>query len=362
MKVLCITGSFPPSKCGVGDYTYHLVKALAGRPCIEISVLTSCTKLTPLDDIFGVKIYRTVKNWRLLDVKEFYKILRTITMLTPDVVHIQYPTQGYNGRIAKYLPIILRLMGVPVVQTWHEHFSECGSIGLPNLVACNALIYVRPDLFEKLPTWATNFLRNIPVKYIQNASTIPVASLSVEESFRIKNELSGGTPIVCYFGFAYPNKGIERIFSIADPSNHHLVLISDLDENNTYQRKILKITRESPWSGKVTITGFQSAQRVGEILAVSDAAVFPFPTGTGEWNTSIKAAEAAGIFIIATTKNKNLLGYNIEKNTYYAECNQISLMHRSLQSHLSNRKSPSILNEWDNIAQSHENIYRMVIE
>ena len=41
MKVLLVTGSFPPMKCGVGDYTACLAEALARKPNIEVAVLTS---------------------------------------------------------------------------------------------------------------------------------------------------------------------------------------------------------------------------------------------------------------------------------------------------------------------------------
>jgi len=87
---------------------------------------------------------------------------------------------------------------------------------------------------------------------------------------------------------------MDRLFEIADPAKHHLVLICDLRETDPYQANILRLANQTPWAGKVTVTGFQSAQRVGEILAAADAILFPFPAGAGEWNTSLIALRPLG--------------------------------------------------------------------
>jgi len=41
MKVLLVTGSLPPLRCGVGDYCMHLAAALARHPEAQVTVLTS---------------------------------------------------------------------------------------------------------------------------------------------------------------------------------------------------------------------------------------------------------------------------------------------------------------------------------
>lgn len=354
MRVLIITGAYPPDNCGVGDYTLHLAEALAARPSIEVGVLTSVSAPTPIESS-SVKVFRVMTNWsiiRTLQVKKF------VSEFKPDIVHIQYPTQRYYGWLPKYLPLLFRLMGLPVVQTWHEHYTECDLLGWRNLLAINTLIYVRPDFLQKIPAWVRICLGKTPLFYVPNASTIPVVLLSEDQAKDIKQELSGGKPIVCYFGFAYPNKGMEQLFEIADPTKHHLVLICELSDKHPYQASILKLANQAPWADKVTITGFQSAQRVGEVLAVADAVVFPFPGGAGEWNTSLKAAESAGAFTIATTQDKSLLGYQEANNIYYAACNQISSMKEALNRYIGIRKGSVASDDWKKIAMIHEQLYR----
>jgi glycosyltransferase involved in cell wall biosynthesis len=353
VKVLIISGSYPPDKCGVGDYTYHLAEALAARPGIEVGVLTSSGSGEIIDSS-RVAVFRAMPNWGF---KSALQLKHIVSVFRPDIVHIQYPTQGYNGRLAKYSPLLFRAIRLPVVQTWHEHFIGCGAIGWPNLLACDSLIYVRPDLIQKLPIWASRWLGKTPVVYVPNASTIPIAKLAKEQLQKIKLELSGGKPIVCFFGFAHPNKGVERIFEIADPAKHHLVLICDLSKENPYQRMLLQKTNQTPWIGKVTVTGFQSAKHVGEIFAAADAVIFPFPSGAGEWNTSLKAAESAGAFTIATTQDATRHGYQKKENIYFAGYDQISKMRDALTKYIGTRKATNGIDSWVNIAITHEKIY-----
>ena len=352
MRVLIITGSYPPDKCGVGDYTFHLAEALAEKPDIEVAVLTS-VGLSPSSESSRVKLFRVMANWR---IRKLFLAKRFISEFKPDLVHIQYPTQGYNGGLIWLLPLLTRLLLIPVVQTWHEYFVTSG-VRWPNLLACKALIYARPDFPQKLPAWVKFFLFKTPLIYVPNISTIPVVTMSLEHIQAKKNELSGGKPIVCFFGFAHINKGMERLFEIVDPEKHQLVLICDLSDKNEYQAKILQMANQAPWIGKVTVTGFQSAQRVGEILAIADAVVFPFPSGAGEWNTSLKASEAAGAFTLATTENRALFGYHENTNTYYAGCAQIVEMKNALSKYIGKRKPVQAENAWGKFALVHKQIY-----
>lgn len=356
MRVLVVTGAYPPDKCGVGDYTFHLANALAERQDIEVGVLTNSGSATPLDSS-RVTVFCTMPSWSIGNI---FKAKRIVAEFRPDMVHIQYPTQGYNGMLPKCLPLFVRLLGVPVVQTWHEHYAECKQISWLNLLACSALIYVRPDLPQKLPAWVSAWLGKAPVVYVPNASTIPVASLNEGQAQHIKQDLSGGRPVICYFGFVNPNKGVERLFEIADPAKHHLVLICDLSDEYPYQANILRIANQAPWAGRVTVTGFQSAQRVGEILAVADAVIFPFPGGAGEWNTSLKAAELAGAFTIATTRDVSLLGYHEKQNIYFAGCERISDMRDALNRYIGIRRGSVSVDSWRTIAMTHEQLYQTI--
>ena len=97
MRVLLVTGSFPPMKCGVGDYSCNLAKSLAACAEIQIGVLTSVFDSNE-SEREGLEVFPIMKSWSLA---ETLKVIKVIRSWLPDIVHIQYPTQGCGIRITK---------------------------------------------------------------------------------------------------------------------------------------------------------------------------------------------------------------------------------------------------------------------
>lgn len=352
-----VTGSYPPDKCGVGDYTYHLVKSLSSLKNIELALLTSTY---PTEDyhVGNIRILHNKRGWKL---RNLFNIRRLIAEFNPDILHIQYPTIGYRGFLATFLPLVGKFIGVKVVQTWHEHYVGCDSIGWANVVSCDGLIYVRPDLPALLPKWVKYWLKLTPQIYVPNAATIEIPTLNDDQILTIKHQISTDKKIVCFFGFAHQNKGLENLFSIVNPDTQHLVLICDLDVRNPYQEKILNIIKQDKWVKHVTVTGFLPSHEVGKILAAADAVIFPFPEGTGVWNTSLKAAENSGAFTIATTKQPELIGYQENRNIYYCACDDITNMSAVLEKYIGCRIKPNMLSSWENVSKSHYELYQTLV-
>src|SRR5512143_444900 len=77
MRVLIITGSFPPDRCGVGDYTASLYRRLSVDPRVEVAVLTSVRE--PLEERVPdeLAIFRTMRGWSLDQVGALIRVLRS---------------------------------------------------------------------------------------------------------------------------------------------------------------------------------------------------------------------------------------------------------------------------------------------
>ena len=362
MRLLLITGSFPPMKCGVGDYGYHLTKAIANHTSIHVGVLTSNTCLSN-QPICGVEVFPLLKRWSL---SEAFKIIRTIKAWTPDIVHIQYPTMGYGrGLLADLLPIISFLMGKKVVQTWHESFSL---LRAPQLflkaVAPGGVVVVRPQFRERLHPLLRWALWNKTYAYIRNASSIPRANLGTTEMFKLRNlYLNGRQRLVVFFGFVHPQKGLELLFDIANPASDHIVVAGEFDEKASYHRQIEKLYLTGPWSGNVTVTGFLPENEISELLAAADAVVLPFRSGGGEWNTSIHGAAMQGTFVLTTSATKN--HYDETFNIYYAKVDDVCEMKAALDLYAGKRRqynSRIDSNEWPLIAEKHFSLYQELLD
>ena len=346
MRVLFISGSFLPDRCGVADYLWHLVEAMASRADMDIAVLSAC----PHPAGFS----RPVRHYRGQDPLRLRDAAKAIRDFAPDIVHIQYPT---SRAISRHIPLFVRrVLRIKVVQTWHEHYDDCNQLGWRNLLGLDGVVHVRDDLPQRLPPWLQAMLRRTAV-HIPNASTIPALRLTDDERLAVRERIGGARQLVTFFGFVNPNKGVDRIFELADPARHHLLLICDLDPSTDYRRQVLALAQSESWRGNVTITGFLPPAEVGQLLAASDAIVFPFATGIGDWNTSVQAALASGSFVVGTSGNNSRLGHDESRNLTLVPCGDWQAFRAGLLAGLGRRREPDVSNAWSAIAEAHQKFY-----
>lgn len=351
-------------RCGVGDYTERLACALREQPDIELEVLaTQMPVVPPLDPPW---LRRAMPSWR---VGALWQFLAAAREFRPNVVHLQYPTQGYRVATGPMLiPMLARArLGAVVVETWHEYppkrFSKETIAMCTIAAAAQAVIYVRPDYPGHVTGMLARVLGDAPLCFIPNASVIPTIELSSAERAALRIQIGcGERQIISFFGFAYPHKAVEQLFEIADPEKHHLLLIGELSQSDTYHRQLRALADSARWRGKVTITGFVDPQRAARLLAVADAAVFPFVKGGGVWNSSLHAAIFQGTFVVVTSPERR--GYEAGQNIYYAAPGAIDEMQAALARY-AGRRLPQRVSEpsskWSGIARAHAELYRSLI-
>ena len=359
MRVLVITGSYPPAKCGVGDYTFCLVEQLSKIDGLSVAVIVQ--KNLPYENgNSAVTLFEVVDRWGLTD---FFAIRRVVKSWKPDIIHIQYPTQGYGRAILPWcLPALLELLGEKVVQTWHESF-EFFPRPIMSLKALSSgpIIVVRENYWN-LFTGVTKHLKSIKkTVFIGSASSINASQKSESELAELRRMHLGHTQqrLVAFFGFIYPNKGVEQIFEIADPARDRILLMGEFDRNRPYCRALEDLSNEPNWYGKVEILGFLPPETASDLIAASDAVVLPFPDGGGEWNTSILAAKVNGSFVLTTSKTRR--GYYEIENVYYAQPGDIHDLSAALDRYAGTKldeKSSIYEAEWQRVARQHVEIYQ----
>jgi glycosyltransferase involved in cell wall biosynthesis len=362
-----VTGSLPPMKCGVGDYSYGLAVALAAEGA-DVGVLT---------DIRAKDAVAT-KNLEVLPIVSHWS-LRGLPMLasamhrfSPDIVHIQYPTQGYgrNGAPA-LIPVIAFMMGAAVFQTWHEIFQYRTVLGLVhNLVgfASKALVpgtivVVRPGYRASLGKFFQSVVRRKRIEFIPNAAAIPKSDLGFQELQALRGRhLNGQKRLIVFFGFLLPAKRVELLFQIADPETDRIVIAGAFDEQDEYYLHIRELASSPLWKEKVTFTGFLGMKDAADLLSVSDAVVLPFLAGGGEWNTSIHGAVLQKTFVLTTSQAGR--GYDERRNIYYAGIHDVEEMKSALLRHAGRRRSDDEAFDgdiWKAIAASHLGLYRKAL-
>ncbi|MHB8846035.1 MAG: glycosyltransferase [Nitrospirota bacterium] len=363
MRILFITGSFPPMKCGVGDYTACLANALVNHKDVHVAILTGEMNSNNAHSV-AYEIFPVIKKWR---INEFLKIRSVIRHWKPDIVHIQYPTQGYygGGYLPFLLPLLLYVSRIKVAQTWHEYYTTVlNPLLLFKAVIPSTIVAVRPNYWEHLTPIFRRIIRKDRIAFIPNASSLPHISLSIQERQDIRSRFaSSERKLIAYFGFFYPFKGADMLFKIADPRHDHVVFIGPFDDKDPYHRSLRDRAMTGTWAGNATITGFLPPDEAARILAAADAVILPFRKGGGMWNTSLHGAALQGTFIITTSLEQQ--GYDETANIYYARQDDLATMQEALIVYAGRRNSEENIRKfttWDDISNRHIHVYRSALD
>jgi glycosyltransferase involved in cell wall biosynthesis len=361
-RVLLVSGSLPPMRCGVGDYVAGLGKALAATGELDVAVLTS--KLDGRADapsFGGFEVLEPIRHW---DAASLGQALAAARSWRPDVVHVQHPSQGYDGPLPFLLGMAARWrLGKPLAATLHEPVGV--NLQTP-LVAglirsAGAVIVVRHN-FRELVNWKAGWtIAGVPLRFIPNATTLPQVERTAELKHRMRDRFSAGNrAIVAYFGFIYPSRGVTQLFDIADPGRHHLVIVGGkLDEAAAYHDEVVALSRQDRWKDACTLAGFLPEREAAEVLAAADAIVLPFTIGGGSWNTSLHGARLQGTYVVTTSRESN--GYDAGQNVYYARPNDIDEMRAAVGAHLGTRQPPRDVPTWERVAAEHLAVYRELL-
>lgn len=359
LRILLVSGSLPPMKCGVGDYTAGLARALAATGEMDVAVLTS--KLAGHGNTSrpaGIEVLEPISRW---NVGSLGPALKAVRGWSPDIVHVQFPTQGYDGQLPFVLGLAARWrLGIPVILTQHESFGI--RINLPAMAAlfrsAAAAIVVRHN-FRALVRWKVRWVTaGVPLRFIPNATTLPRLERTPERVRAVRERYGAGTKaLVAYFGFVYQTRGVHQLFEIADPTRHQLVVVGGkLDEAAPYHDEIAALANQERWKNACTLAGFLPEEQAAEILACADAVVLPFTGGGGSWNTSLHGARLQGTFVLTTSRETN--GYDADHNVYYAKPGAIAEMREALVKHLGTRQAPRGVPTWEQVAAEHLDVYR----
>jgi glycosyltransferase involved in cell wall biosynthesis len=362
-RILFVSGTIPPDPCGVGDYTFKLARSLASMPNIQAAILTGAESAAPVAKT-DVPTFPLIQAWTPGHLRQAIRFFRS---WKPDVVHVQYPTQGYRKGILPYiLPLAARILGIASVQTWHEGFGRRDTIKLfTQLISGSQIVVVRANFLDLVHPWLRRLVELQSPLFIANASAIPRADCSTDDLLHERRLLlQGQRRLVLFFGFLYPAKQVELLFEIADPLTDHIVIAGPAEPDSPYLAKLEALAARAEWKGKVTFTGFTSPERAAILLAAADAVILPFRNGGGHWNTSLHSAILNGASIITTSIDR--VGYDDTANVFYARPDAVDEMRSALTRYGRRRDNFNLAkgvihDEWKEIAQKHYQIYNELL-
>lgn len=368
IKLFFISGSYPPVRCGVGDYLYNLTSELSSLGDTDIYVITSDYRNVSRRNR-NPAVYPIINNWHNIN-KIYVKIAKMIKLIKPHIMHFQYPTKEYERGISiSLLPslIKIRFPKIKIVVTFHEplfqYHSKAKIKYVSALLPSDGLIFVEKEYYNFIPWFQKPIVKSKFIKYIPVASNIPNVWLSNRgvNNLRAKLNIEKDELLVVYFGAITKYKGLESVIEIVERFNAKFLIISQLNSNDQYHSYLRRFFEKEGLLGRITITGFLQPIEVAKRLYVADVCIFPHVRGVSPKSTSFLAAISQGVFTIATSKKRQ--GYNPEKNLYYVAPGDTAKMIKAIDKYAGRRIKPDfeILPNWYSIALEHRHFYHDII-
>jgi glycosyltransferase involved in cell wall biosynthesis len=335
MKVLVISGAYPPMHAGEATNAYHLCKQLVERG-IDVHVLTSVGNVGTAD--VRIHVHPIMQSWgwtELLRARTFFR------SCAPDAVFLMYIGLMYKCHpMVTFLPTLCKKLfpNVPFVTRYESAFagadpSKTGFLsrgfrklmvrwaGVRDVAYSSGTLLRDSDsvialcerhramLIEEWPPVAGK------VALIPPPPNLFIASNDEGVARERGRKRLGVKPtdfVVTFFGYLYPIKGIEtllRAFAIVSAQRPEAKLLFiggkvDLDVKGgaSYFDEMQALAKTLHIDGQTTWTGaFKSNEENASLLLhASDVCVLPFLEGVQLNNSSFASMVAHGLPIIVT--------------------------------------------------------------
>ncbi len=329
MRVLVVSGAYPPHRSGEATNTYHLCRQLAGRG-LDLHVLTTVNNSEPCD---GITLHPVMQDWSWDELPRFVKVVKQVS---PDAVLLMYIGWiYYHHPMITFSPSIVKLLlpGVAFVTRFENISGTVATTYISRVfrkifaLASDHADYEYGTLFsssDRLIFLSGNHhaaLSHRSECVDGKAVLIPPApnmilNLNDREGIRKHGRerlnLSEKCFLISYIGFIYPAKGLESLLhafkQVCDSSpDFRLVLIGGAiaEESGcrpTYMKTLEELTDKIAISDKVLWTGGYTwdDHKVSEYLLASDVCVLPFDVGVQLNNSSLSCVAIHGLPIITT--------------------------------------------------------------
>ncbi len=325
-RVGLVCGYLDPTRDGVADYTGRLAASL--RPAgVDPLILTTHRWARAA----GSGVVGVTDRW---DVRGVSAAARSMRQLRLDVVHVQFAPSAFgSSRAVGLLPVILP-RDIPLIVTLHEYGVWSGhGRGRPIRSSLwsaaerhgyadreTLLLTPRADRLlvssaEHLQVLHHRFRRQPAALEVPIGLNVDVATGDRRQArVDVRRELGAApdAPLVVFFGFLHPEKGLDRLIAaVADLREHlpgaELLLIGGAeshsvpaDDARRLRRELEQVAATHNFGDGVHFSGYQPAEEVSRLLQAADAGAFPFNAGVTRKSSSLLAALAAGIPVVAT--------------------------------------------------------------
>jgi glycosyltransferase involved in cell wall biosynthesis len=322
MRILMISGEYPPMQGGVGDYTREMARAFVAQGHqVWVLVAAALSAAHPDDHDGPWQVLPRISGW---DRRSWREVISAAVRVQPDVIDIQYQAAAYDLRSAaiNFLPWRLSWLAdaPPVIVTFHDLkppylFPKAGPMrdwAVRQMARhSTAVVVTNAEDLSRAAGWP--FVRtgvSPSVHLVPIGSNIP---LSPPPSFnrdvwRGRFGYDADTFVWAYFGFLNESKGGETLIRAlaVSPANHRLLMIGDRvgssdPTNREYARRVQALIDRHGLGDRVTWTGYLPKEEVSAALLSADIVVLPYRDGISFRRGSLHAALLHGRPVVSTS-------------------------------------------------------------
>lgn len=394
-RVGLVCGYLDPERDGVADYTRRLAVQLHLTGLEPLVITTHEWAIAAGEGAIGV-----TERW---DVRGVAAAARALRRLDVDLVHVQFAPSVFGGsRAVGLLPLFLPRR-LPLVVTLHEYGvwaalgrgrrlrSALWSAAEQRAYADRETLLLGPRaafLLVPSPEQLEVLRARCPSGRAPTAFEVPIG-LNVEmpagDRARARADVrralgvAPDAPLVVFFGFLHPEKGLDRLIAAlagvrARRPEAHLLLIGGAESHSVpsdaagrLRKELEQVATAYGVQGQVHVTGYLPDAEVSRLLQAADAAAFPFNAGVTRKSSSLLAALAAGVPVVATarpgvvraaTECDGVLRVPPSDTGALSEALERVLGDRDLADRLTNAgRARAAGQSWDAIAALHAEVY-----
>lgn len=337
MKIIVITPNYPPTICGVGDHSFHLVQSLL-KQGIAVDVICSATQTAAQSR--GETIYPVLKRW---DTEGVQLVQKLIADIQPDWVIVQMIAYGYEKRGLPFNVLSfyahLKQAHIKVLTVFHEvRIRPEGDIrkwvvGRLQTYIARQMAKMSTKIVTSIDFYA-DILRggqkDLPINIIPIGSGIaPVpVSEAAKQLLKRRHNIPINAPVIVTFGNRNIEIYLKAFDQLAQDYPNFIWLLCGKTGASVAVIKSRSYIRH---------TGEMSASDIYQALSLGDAAFLPEPVnqkmegGSSNKSTALACVLSLGIPVVGVKGDMNNTLLKHENNILLVDIHQPNTLYESLK-------------------------------
>ena len=354
MKIAVVVPNYPPTICGVGDYTYHKIQEFL-KAGIEVHVICSVDQKPEL--AAQPVIYPMIKVW---NATGFKSVLDKLDDIKPDWVIVEYVPHGFEPHglpiavLGFYKGLTRRKYNILTV--FHEVRVRPG-----NKLSSRFISAVETYLARKIVQYSTKVVTSIDfyadllrggnnlrkISNLPKISVIPIGTgimpiatnATIKENFKKRFNIPSNAPIIVTFG----NRNVTEYLAAFDKLNqdiHNFIWL--LCGKTSTPMEVLESRSYLRNTGKLSAEDIYHALSLGNIAFLPEPVNAQLEGGSSNKSTALACVFSLGVPIVGIKGDMNNALLKDNDNILLANLNEPDSLYKALKNALNTEGSSDV--------------------